>query len=239
MCVATAKILRFLVVAASVLCWMGSLAAAQTLNPTADTSDFNQDGVSDVVLYQSGTWIRPGASAQVAPPTLSPGGGSYTDSITVTIATTTAGATIRYTINGSTPDASSALYTGAITLTQDTTLRAKAYKEAMNPSAVTTATYVIEGGNACGSADVSAGLDETVSFTADTTDPDGDYLFYTFNWGEGSATDVPAVGFVPSGSMVTATHSWAQAGTYQAWVTGTDTNGATSEASDSLTVCVQ
>lgn len=52
----------------------------------------------------------------VARPTFSPGGGAYTPSVTVTIACATAGATIRFTTDGSEPTEASTEYTAPILL---------------------------------------------------------------------------------------------------------------------------
>ena len=51
-------------------------------------------------------------------------GATFTDSISVTLSPGKAGLPIRYTLDGSTPTANSALYTGPIILTQTTTIRA-------------------------------------------------------------------------------------------------------------------
>ena len=65
----------------------------------------------------------------VETPTFSPAAMTFaTDTLSVTLACATAGATIRYTTNGSEPTASSAQYTGAITLNATTTIKAKAFK---------------------------------------------------------------------------------------------------------------
>src|SRR5207302_2943313 len=77
---------------------------------------------------------------QVATPTFSPGGGTYTGSVTVSISEATSGATIYYTTDGSTP----AVYTGALTFTQTTTLQAMAAASGMTNSAVASATYIIQ-----------------------------------------------------------------------------------------------
>ena len=60
----------------------------------------------------------------VGTPTFSPGGGNYAGAQSVTIATSTSGADIRYTTDGSTPTAQSAAYPGALTLPVPTTLQA-------------------------------------------------------------------------------------------------------------------
>jgi hypothetical protein len=77
----------------------------------------------------------------VATPTLTPGAG--TDVGPVTLATTTTGATIYYTINGDTPTAASTLYTGPITLVSSATIKAIAIKNGYTNSAVGSAAYVI------------------------------------------------------------------------------------------------
>jgi PKD repeat protein len=66
----------------------------------------------------------------------------------------------------------------------------------------------------------------TVSFTATGSDPDGDALTYTYDFGDGSK---PATGRTPS-------HKYSKAGTYTAKVTVTDTSGATGSAQVQITV---
>ena len=81
-------------------------------------------------------------AADVEAPVFSPEGGAYKGTQSVTITTTTEGATIYYTTDGSTPTAESTEYTGAISVSTSTTLKAIAVKGAKN-SAVTTAHYAI------------------------------------------------------------------------------------------------
>ncbi len=78
------------------------------------------------------------------PITFSPAGGTYTTAQTVTISCSTSGATIYYTIDGSTPSASSTTYNGPITISETTTLKAIAIKDGTQ-SNVATATYTIGG----------------------------------------------------------------------------------------------
>src|SRR5258707_12412988 len=62
---------------------------------------------------------------------------------TMHISYTTLFETIYYTTDGSTPTTSSAVYSGALTFTQTTTLKAMAAASGMTNSAVASATYTI------------------------------------------------------------------------------------------------
>jgi len=81
--------------------------------------------------------------AAAATPTLSPAGGTYTSTQTVTIADTTAGANIFYTTDGSIPTASSNLYTAPIAIAKSETISAIAIGSGFNNSGVASATYTI------------------------------------------------------------------------------------------------
>ena len=79
----------------------------------------------------------------VAAPTITPNGGSFTDSVLVTLQTVTSGASIFYTTDGSTPTQSSTLYNGAFTLTNSATVNAIALQSGSNPSAQASANFTI------------------------------------------------------------------------------------------------
>ncbi|MGN1417229.1 MAG: chitobiase/beta-hexosaminidase C-terminal domain-containing protein [Oscillospiraceae bacterium] len=81
---------------------------------------------------------------QVAMPDISPNGGTFTDSQTVTITCTTENATIFYTTDGTAPTTSSTTYTGAFTISETATVKAIAVKDGMNDSAVAAAEFTIE-----------------------------------------------------------------------------------------------
>jgi hypothetical protein len=83
------------------------------------------------------------APARVATPTFSPSGGTYNSPQTVTIASGTSGATIRYTTSGAEPTASSAQYSNSILIQSTTTIKAKAFKAGMGDSYTATAVYII------------------------------------------------------------------------------------------------
>lgn len=91
-------------------------------------------------------------------PTFSPAGGSYTGSVEVTLTTSTAGADIYYTTDGSEATASSTPYSAPFTLTETTTVNAVAVKDG-NMSSQSTATYTItSGGQGGGETPVSGSL---------------------------------------------------------------------------------
>jgi len=79
----------------------------------------------------------------VAAPVITPASGTYSATQPVTITTTTMGAEIYYTTDGSAPNTTSTLYSGAFTVTTSTTVRAIALKATWAPSAVATSTITI------------------------------------------------------------------------------------------------
>jgi len=83
-------------------------------------------------------------SGIVVAPSFAPGDGYSGVAVDVTISTTTEGATIRYTDDGSEPTTTTGtIYTGPVNVAASATLKAIAYKEEWTPSAVTEATYTI------------------------------------------------------------------------------------------------
>ncbi|MBQ6925876.1 MAG: chitobiase/beta-hexosaminidase C-terminal domain-containing protein [Kiritimatiellae bacterium] len=77
-------------------------------------------------------------------PAFSPETGvTFSPSLGVSLTCATAGATIRYTADGSDPTDTSAEYTGPITLSATTTLKARAYLSGMAASGIVEATYTL------------------------------------------------------------------------------------------------
>ena len=110
-----------------------SISETTTLKAYATRDGYDDSDVLTLTL----TKLTPAAT-----PTASPASGAtFTDSLSVTLASATSGATIRYTLDGSTPISTSTAYTGAIALSATTTIKAIAYKDGMAKSGVLTATY--------------------------------------------------------------------------------------------------
>ena len=102
----------------------------------------NSDGQ---VVVDNISWTQyGGGTPSVSLPTFSPMGGTFYETINVSISTSTEGATIYYTLDGSDPSESSAEYTAPIEISETTTVKAIAYKDGMNPSNIATSEYAIE-----------------------------------------------------------------------------------------------
>ena len=95
--------------------------------------------MSIVVTYSNG-----GGQQTVATPTFSPAAGTYYEAQNVTISSTTTDATIYYTLDGTDPTTSSAVYSSPIAISETTTVKAMGAKAGMNNSSIASATYTIE-----------------------------------------------------------------------------------------------
>jgi uncharacterized repeat protein (TIGR03803 family) len=105
-----------------------------------------KSGLADYSTFSSYLITYPYANQ----PTLTPAGGSYTSPQSVTISTTTSGASIAYTTDGTTPTATTGgvlthgtLYSGPITISSTTTLNVIAFENGFFPSPPVTATYTL------------------------------------------------------------------------------------------------
>ena len=72
------------------------------------------------------------------------------------------------------------------------------------------------------------------SYVAGTVDPNGDQLYYIWDWGDD--TPLTWIGPYNSGQNVTTSHIWTEKGTYNIKVKAKDTTGAVSGWSDPLPV---
>ena len=121
-------------------------------------------------------------------PVISPAGGTYMDPVEVTLSSSTVGAQIRYSLDGSTPDENASLYTNPILIQESVVLNARAYKEELFPSSTISATYFIGGGTNIAPV-ANAGEDQRVTVGdfvtlsgAGSYDPDGDDLTLSWKW---------------------------------------------------------
>jgi hypothetical protein len=104
--------------------------------------------------FVSGTQQQPTATA----PMFSPAPGSYTASQSVTLSSPTPGASIYYTRDGSTPTASSTLYSRAIPVGATATVKGLTVANGYSNSSVSVGTYTISpGGGGSGAGGVSLG----------------------------------------------------------------------------------
>jgi alpha-tubulin suppressor-like RCC1 family protein len=130
---------------------------------------------------------------KVATPTFSPGGTTYTVAQTVTISTTSPGATLRYTTDGTDPTASSSQYTTPLTISTTTTLKAKGFKSGWTDSDTGTAIYTMNFGTLGAptlspgpgtylgsvSITISAASGATIRYTIDGTTPTQSSTLYS------------------------------------------------------------
>ena len=80
----------------------------------------------------------------VTPPAFSIAAGTYYNTFDVSMSTPTAGATMRYTLDGSDPTASSTLYTAPVAISSSSTLKAKAFKNNWNDSGIASVSYTLK-----------------------------------------------------------------------------------------------
>jgi hypothetical protein len=121
--------------------------------------------------------ITPPAAA----PTFSVTPGTYTTTQTVGISESTAGVTIYYTTNGTTPTTSSSVYSGPITVSSTQTIEAMASGNGYSASAVASATYTITPPAAAPTFSVTPGTHTTTQTVAISDATAGVTIYYTTN----------------------------------------------------------
>ncbi len=114
-----------------------AISATTTLKAIATASGLTNSAVaSGLYTIQSGT-------STAATPTFSPAPGHYPSAFYLSMSTTTLGATIYYTMNGTPPTTLSPKYVGAVVIHVTTTVKAIAVAPNMTNSAVATGLYTI------------------------------------------------------------------------------------------------
>ena len=103
------------------------------------------NGIAESVYApQPRLFISLGTTSTVSTPVATPAGGAFTTTpieVTLNVTSPTAGVTIYYTLDGSTPTRDSNVYTGPITITETTTLKAFGVAEYYGDSQVLTQVY--------------------------------------------------------------------------------------------------
>ncbi|HEV7923931.1 MAG TPA: LamG-like jellyroll fold domain-containing protein, partial [Verrucomicrobiae bacterium] len=139
-----------------------------------------------------------GFTVFLATPVISPDGGPFTNSVTVTLSDSTPGTTLYYTEDGTIPTTDSILYTGPFVVTNTLNLQAVAAKPGTVNSAVASASFVNTAaiGNGTGLlgqywANTSSTAFTNINFTALPTLTRTDAMI-NFNWS--STGPSPAVG---------------------------------------------
>lgn len=91
----------------------------------------------------SGLFLDPSASAveTAATPAISPNGGAFSQPVTVALTSATPNATIRFTLDGTEPNAASAKYSAPFLFSGNATLKAKAFKDGLAESVTATANF--------------------------------------------------------------------------------------------------
>ena len=147
-----------------------------------------------------------------AAPAFNPAAGAYGPAQTVTISTTTSGATINYTTNGTTPSSTvGTVYSSAVTISATATLEAIAYETGYANSTVTTGVYTINGACATPTFSPAAGTFTTSTSVTISTTTGGATIRYTTNGTTPSST----VGTVYSSAVSISATSTLQAIAYK------------------------
>jgi hypothetical protein len=141
---------------------MSNRVLTVTVNGTTVSYTMASNWDQDTVYFKAGCYIEDNAGTSseggkvayyalngpaLAPaaPIFNPAPGTYTSPQNVTITTSTSGASIRYTLDGSTPTTSSTLFSGPINVATTKTLKAIAVVSS-EVSGVTSGTYTINSG---------------------------------------------------------------------------------------------
>jgi len=78
-------------------------------------------------------------------------------------------------------------------------------------------------------------LGASYTYSTSATDPDGDQISYTFDWGDGTKSTTC---ILDSGSIANASHIWNHAGIYEVKAKATDSKGLDSEWSNAINVSI-
>ncbi len=101
--------------------------------PTIANGKVYVGGSSSIAVFGNGVWA--------AAPIIAPNGGVFTNSVTISLSSGTAGAQIYYTLDGTPPTTNSALYAGPFPVTNTATVKAMATKSGIAESGISLAFF--------------------------------------------------------------------------------------------------
>src|SRR6185312_5567367 len=165
-----------------------TITAATTIKAVATAAGLNASMVASATYTIS-------TAAMAATPSFNPPAGAVAPGTTVAVSSTTAGATIYYTTDGTAPGTSSSKYTAPITITAAVTIKAIAAASGLANSAVASAAYTLTspptaatptfspaGGAVAAGTTVAISTTTTgatIYYTTDGTDPGTSSMVYT------------------------------------------------------------
>jgi Chitobiase/beta-hexosaminidase C-terminal domain len=150
-------------------------------------------GYSSSAVASASYTITPPA----ATPTFSVAAGTYISTQSVTLSDATAGATIYYTTNGSTPTTSSTVYLGAISVSATETIEAIAVATGYSSSAVASASYTITPPAATPTFSVAPGTYTAVQSVILSDATTGSTIYYTTNGATPTTSSTQYSGAIP------------------------------------------
>src|SRR5262249_44400275 len=114
--------------------WIGDIA--ELIVYTQPLTSFQRKAVEDYLTLKYAAYVGTAGAAECTPD-----GGTVRDSGAGDAVSPTPGAEIRYTTDASEPGPASPLYEAPLSLTATTTVRARAFRAGMDPSALAVATF--------------------------------------------------------------------------------------------------
>ena len=178
-----------------------AISANTTLQAIAYETGFSNSAVA------SGNY-----TIQCAAPRFNPAAGAYGSAQSVTISTTTSGATINYTTNGTVPSSTvGTVYSSPVSISATSTLQAIAYETGLSNSSVTSGVYTINGACATPTFSPAAGTYSSAQSVTISTTTGGATIRYTTNGTTPSST----VGTVYSSAVAISANTTLQAIAYE------------------------
>jgi hypothetical protein len=115
--------------------WWGDLSEMIVYDRALTDSERKQ--VEDYLAQKYRPYVPKAGAPRISPP-----GGVFEGSTTVTLTSQTPGSVLHYTLDGTDPDESSSVYEAPFEVSTTSTVRARAYKAGLDPSVISTAGFL-------------------------------------------------------------------------------------------------